>query len=291
MPDSRIPYDLSDQHPSLRPLDGKPLMVHVVVNVEVWDFNEPMPRQLLSSPHGKQALPDVPNFSWVDYGMRAGLPRILRSLEQRQLPASASFNAGVVDAYPQAAAAIRDAGWEFIGHGYRQRSLHAEPDESEAIRATLDRIQEFTGSRPRGWLGPGTQETYETPDKLTAAGIEYTLDWSVDDRPLWMTTQHGPLLAIPYTLEINDSVLWAMHHYSSSEMYDRVVSTLETFQTELQSEPRILTLGLHPHLIGVPHRFGYLERILDLLLGRDDSIFLTGSQVLEWFREQEPAVR
>ena len=40
--------------------------------------------------------------------MRAGLPRILQLFAGRKLPASTSFNAGVIDAYPQAAAAMRD---------------------------------------------------------------------------------------------------------------------------------------------------------------------------------------
>jgi hypothetical protein len=98
----RIPYELSDQLPPLHPLGDKRLLVHLVVNVEHWPFDAPMPRKLLGSPHGRDNVPDLPNFGWVEYGMRAGLPRILRALAARGLPASASMNASVIEAYPAA---------------------------------------------------------------------------------------------------------------------------------------------------------------------------------------------
>ena len=70
---------------------------------------------------------------------------------------------------------------------------------------------------------------------------------------------------------------------SSSEMYERLVDTLEVFERELKTQPRILTLALHPHLIGVPHRFAYLERMLDLLQARDDTNFVVGRQIADWY--------
>jgi hypothetical protein len=92
------------------------------------------------------------------------------------------------------------------------------------------------------------------------------------------------LLAVPYALELNDSVLWAAHEYPSDELHNRVITTLTTYERELASSPRILTLGLHPHLAGVPHRFPYLCRTLDLLQARTDAEFVTGEQLYEWYR-------
>src|SRR5579872_2012435 len=89
MSNPRVPYQMaSDRRRLAPPQPGKPLIVHVVVNVEYWPFDQPMPRKLLPGPHGNDKLPDVPNFSWVEYGMRTGLPRILSTLTQRGLPAS-----------------------------------------------------------------------------------------------------------------------------------------------------------------------------------------------------------
>jgi allantoinase len=292
MANPRIPYRLPDERPHLAPMKvggkPKPLMVHVVVNVEHWQFTEPMPRKIITPPHGKETDPDVPNFSWADYGMRCGLPRIMDALAQRNIPASTSFNAGVIDAYPQAAEAMRRAKWEFIGHGMHQKSINAASDEKALIEACLAKIAGFTGTRPRGWLSPGLRETYDTPDLLKACGIEYVCDWVTDDLPDWMTTKNGPLIAMPYNLEINDSIIYAVEKHSSPEMYQRLADTVAVFEREMKTQPRVLAIGLHPHLIGVPHRIGYLERMLDLLQKRDDVVFVQGQHIAEWFSSVNP---
>ena len=98
-----------------------------------------------------------------------------------------------------------------------------------------------------------------------------------------MFTEYGQLIAMPYNLEINDSVIYAVEKQSSPEMYQRLKDTLEPFEEELDSQPRVLTLALHPHLIGVPHRFGYLVRMIDLLQTRNDVVFMNGGQIADWF--------
>lgn len=290
MSNPRMPYHFSGDGPQLKAHPDGAILVHLVVNVEHWLFDQPMPRTIITPPHGKETVPDVPNFSWVDYGMRAGLPRIMRALQQRGLPASASLNAGVIDAYPRAAEAIQAAGWEFIGHGVHQKSLNHAGAEAELIELALTKIAGFTGTRPRGWLSPGLRESNDTPDLLKAAGIDYVCDWCIDDVPQWMRTEHGPLLAVPYNLEVNDSIIYAVEKHSSPEMLMRLTRTLHLFEREVveTGQPRILAVGLHPHLIGVPHRFADLETMLDLLMKSSRVHFVTGSEIADWYAAQVP---
>jgi peptidoglycan/xylan/chitin deacetylase (PgdA/CDA1 family) len=248
-----------------------------------------MPRTIITPPHGKETIPDVPNFSWADYGMRAGLPRIIEAIASRGLPASTSFNAGVIQAYPRAAQAMHAAGWEFIGHGVHQKALnHAEGEEALIVTA-LEMIESFTGTRPRGWLSPGLRESFDTPEILKRQGVDYVCDWVVDDVPRWMHTKAGPLLSVPYNVEVNDSIIYAVEKHSSPEMYLRLENTLRLFEREAKTHPRVLAIGLHPHLIGVPHRFEYLERMLDLLMKSPQVGFMTGSQIADWYAAQVPA--
>lgn len=291
MANPRIPYVFSNDGPALKPADGKPILVHLVINVEHWQFEAGMPRTIITPPHGKETIPDVPNFSWADYGMRAGLPRMIEAIASRGLPASTSFNAGVIQAYPRAAQAMHDAGWEFIGHGVHQKALnHADGEESLIVTA-LDMIQNFTGTRPRGWLSPGLRESFDTPEILKRQGVDYVCDWVVDDVPRWMSTREGPLLSVPYNVEINDSIIYAIEKHSSPEMLLRLENTLRLFEREAPKHPRVLAIGLHPHLIGVPHRFEYLERMLDLLMKSPQVTFMTGSQIADWYTAQVPPPR
>src|SRR5678816_256563 len=175
MSNPRIPYIMSSDRKRLPPMQaGKPLIVHIVVNVEYWPFDQPLPRKLIPGPHGMDKIPDVPNFSWVEYGMRTGFPRIVDALKRRGLPASTMLNASVIDVYARAAEVMLEAGWEFIGHGWTQKALQNEPDEVAVIDKCMERIQRFTGKPMRGWMGAGLSETMNTPDVLKSRGDEYT---------------------------------------------------------------------------------------------------------------------
>ena len=283
----RLPYALADLRRPRMP--GGELLVHVVVNIEVWPFDQPMPRGLLPAPHGVQAVPDVPNFSWVEYGMRAGLPRILRLCAELGITAGASLNAAVLNSYPGVGEALTEAGWEIIGHGWIQRGLTAD-DEREVAARSLDHIEKVTGRRPSGWLGPGLKETMDTPDVLARAGITHLFDWTVEDLPLWMATTEGPILAVPYSLELNDSVVYAVERHATGELERRVRASLEVFGREIEHEARLITVGLHPHLAGVPHRVDELRRILESLAAAPGSRFVTGSEIDEWYRTAHPPV-
>lgn len=283
MTNPRIPFELSNARRRLAPPGGKPLIVQLVVNVEHWPFDQAMPRQTLTPTAGSQPKPDVPNWSWAEYGMRCGVPRLIELFARLEIPAAATINASVIDAYPALAGAIRDAKWEFMGHGWTQRSLQQEQDEATVIHRCVERISSFVGHPPRGWLGAGLHETDRTPEHLKEAGIEYVSDWVLDDLPCWMVTAKGPLIAMPYSVEINDTVIYAIEKHSGEEIVRRVADAVKTFERELALNPRVITIALHPYAIGTAHRLPHLERALQMLKARSDTVFMTGSAIADWF--------
>jgi allantoinase len=289
MTNPRVPFQMSSHRKRLPPpRPGKPLIVHVVMNVEYWPFDQPMPRKTLSTPHGMDNVPDIPNWCWAEYGLRCGMPRILALFKALEIPASVNLNSEVIAQYPALATAMLEAGWEFIGHGAVQRLLNREQDEEAVIEKALAQIRAFTGKPVRGWMGPGFAQTFDTPDHLRKHGIEYNLDWIVDDLPCWMTTNYGPMICMPYAFELNDSLVYTVERQASADLLARVSDTLTTYGPELASQPRMLSLGLHPHQVGVPHRLPYLANVLRLLKERSDTVFMTGSEIADWYRGVEP---
>lgn len=286
-----IPFRLMEEAEPLPAPQERPLIVHVVINIECWPFDQPMPRTLLTAPHGQQPLPDIANFAWAEHGLRLGLPRIARILAERGITASAAMNAAVIDLYPQCAELAMRHGWEIIGHGVTQRSLAREDDQEAVIAHALDRVEAFAGRRPRGWLGPGFGETLETPHLLRQTGIDHLYDWMVDDIPCWMETRHGPMIAMPYALELNDVTIFAQERQPSPAFLERYRDAVEMIEPELATQPRILTFGLHPHIIGVPHRLKYLAAALDMLAARPDTIFMQSSGLADWFAQACPPPR
>lgn len=289
MSNPRIPFKMSHERRRLPPpRSGKPLIVHVVMNVEYWPFDHPAPRKTLSTPHGIEPIPDIPNYCWAEYGLRCGMPRLMALFKELDVPVSVNLNSMVIEQYPSLAEAMLKAGWEFVAHGVLQRLLHREENEEAVIAKSVAQIGTFTGKKVRGWMGPGFAQTFDTPDYLRKHGIEYNMDWVVDDLPCWMSTQHGPMICMPYAFELNDSLVYTVERQSSSDLLARLQDTLETFEPELVAQPRVLTLGLHPHQVGVPHRIGYLGRGLRMLKERSNVVFMTGSEIADWYRSVEP---
>ena len=177
----RIPSEPIAERPQLKLPVGAKVAVYTIVNVENWPPTHAMPRTTLPAPMGQPLLPDVPNWAWHEYGMRVGFWRFLDALNDRGLKATMAVNGTACRMYEKACAAARDAGWEFMGHGFEQGPMHRLEDQAKAIGDTVAAIKNFTGRPQRGWESPGLTETDETLDLLSEAGIEYVADWPLDD--------------------------------------------------------------------------------------------------------------
>ena len=168
-------------------------------------------------------------------------------------------------------------------------SMNAESDERALIAEAVRALQAFTGKRTRGWMSPGWSETFDTLDHLRAAGIEYVCQWVIDDIPTRLKTKHGDMIAVPYVLDLNDSVIYAIEKHSTPEMKLRIGEAIRTFEREITDfgQPRVLTIALHPHLSGVPHRINFLTELIDDLRARSDTVFMNGSQITDWYLGQK----
>ncbi|WP_445504276.1 polysaccharide deacetylase family protein [Microvirga sp. G4-2] len=286
----RIPYQApSDRQPLTLP-GGARVAVWTIVNVEQWRPTAPMPRAVLPPPMGQPLLPDIPNWGWHEYGMRAGFWRFLNVLGTRDIRATFAVNGSACRAYEKACRAAHDAGWEFIGHGFVQKPMHMIEDQRSTIIETIQVIKDFTGSAPRGWESPGLTETDETADLLAEAGIEYVCDWVLDDLPVPIRTKTGRLTSIPYTVEINDVVISAVQQQPSDEILRRGRDHFDRLYLEGADSPRVMAISIHPYLTGVPHRIGYLEKLYDYILSHEHVVMWTGAEILDWYLGQSANV-
>ncbi|MBI4199144.1 MAG: polysaccharide deacetylase family protein [Chloroflexi bacterium] len=285
MSNPRAEYSPITNRQPLRLPGNARVAVWIVINVEEWAFDAPMPRGILTAPQGRSFVPDVPNFAWAEYGLRVGFWRMKEVLDRYQVKATVALNASVCNTYPQLVEAVVKDGWEILGHGYVQRALPAEEDEEGVIRRSIQLLKEKTGRTPRGWLGPGLAETYNTLDILARAGIEYVCDWVNDDQPYRLKVKEGTLYSVPYTLELNDITLYLKEHQRPPELLERAQEHLETLNREGATNARVMAIGTHPHLMGVPHRIGYFQRLVDYLKQHEGVLLMTGSQVLDWYKQ------
>ena len=283
IPSDRIEFSAIVDRPPMK-FDGDTrLVVWPILNLEVWEIVRPMARQVLPAPTGVVVQPDIPNWSWHEYGMRVGYWRLKEMFDRMAITPTLSINAAVCERYERVAASARDADWEFMGHSYVQMPTQALDDEEANIARSLEICERFTGKRPLGWLGPGLTETYDTPDLLTKHGVKYIGDFVFDDEPCTMTTDSGPLVALPYAVELNDIPTMIIQHHESSYFKTKILDQFQQLYAESAERSKFLAFAIHPYLSGVPHRIRYLVEALEHMAAQPGVEFWTGEQIYRWY--------
>jgi allantoinase len=289
LPRDRAPYSAIVDRPPLRLPGGARVVVWTIVNLEVWDIARPMARQVLPPPTGQSLLPDVPNWSWHEYGMRVGVWRFFKLYERLGIRPTLSINARVCLDYERVAAQARDAGWEFMGHAYEQMPIHKVEDQRDMVHRSLDLLERFCGKRPVGWLGPGLTQTPETPEILAEAGVRYIGDWLWDDEPAEIATANGPLVTLPYTAELNDIPAMIVQHHESPYWLTRCRDAFDRLYAEGEERAKVMAIAIHPYLSGQPHRIRYLEEVYNHINRHPGVLHWNGAEILDWYRAAWPA--
>ena len=140
-------------------------------------------------------------------------------------------------------------------------------------------------------MGPGLTETDHTLDILAEEGIEYICDWVMDDQPVEMKTTAGPVIAVPYSVELNDIAIMVIQHHEARVLYDRTIAQFERLYQEGKTITRIMAISVHPYISGVPHRIGYLEQLYEHILAKSGVVMWTGEQILDWYLAETAKIR
>jgi allantoinase len=240
LPTERLAYSPITKRKPLALPNGARMVVWAITNVEEWDATQPMPRTVLSPPAGGSPIPDIPNWCWHEYGNRVGFWRLLKIYDEFEISGVMNINGIAPAAYPDIVEAAVERKWEFVGHGFTQRNMQKVANEREDIRNTAAAIEKATGKRPRGWLGPGLTETWETPDILVEEGYEYVADWVLDDQPVWLKTGGKPIVSVPYTQECNDVAMMLIQHHKASEFFERAIDQFEQIYADAEGSARVM---------------------------------------------------
>ena len=235
--------------------------------------------------------PDYRNYSHRDYGLRVGVFRFFRLFDELGIKASAAMNSAVGERYPVVVDEINRRSWEVIAHGAHMGHMHYggmdEKLEAERIRDCVGSLRETTGQPIRGWLSIGKSESDNTPDLLAANGIEYQCDWCNDDMPYRFTTRNGDLFAMPHTVELDDRETLLRFHHREAEFVQQIKDQFDALHAEAgRYGGRILSIALHPWVMGHPYRIGYLREALEYVLGHGGVWSATGAEILDACKEQ-----
>ena len=276
---------ITERKPFKWPGDAS-LAVWFAPNVEVWQYNSAFGVGI--TPNPTNYVPDVFNYAWREYGMRVGLWRLADVLDAAGVKATVALNSQVCEVYPKAVEEMKKRGWEFMGHGTTNSNTLAGLDpqvERDTIRGILKTIEQATGRRPRGWLGAGLIETYNTLDILAEEGVIYCGDWNNDDQPVAMKVKSGKMYGVPYCNEINDIPLYIRKGYTGEQYLRSVIDQFDVLYADSRKQPRVMGIPLHPMISGQPLRIKYLEKAIAHMKEHQGVWFTTGSEIVDAYQK------
>ena len=264
----------------------------VIPNIEVFMLDFPMPGDANERPNlATFQHPHVRRWAQREYGNRAGVWRIMEIMARHGVRGTVALNSLVCKHRPEVVRAAMDFGWEFMGHCQtNSKRLHEVPDAHDEIKRTLDAIEAFTGARPRGWLGAGLDETWDTLDLLIEEGVDYIADWICDDMPFKMDVGGRQIVSIPYSFESNDVPAFLYRRESTPEFEQVVRSQFDTLYKESAGAARVMALAIHPWQMGLPHRAPHLDSMLGYICSHPGVWKATGSEIVDAYLASPAAV-
>lgn len=233
-----------------------------------------------------------PNIeSMYEFGSRAGYWRVLRALQDRELPATVYAVGMAIERNPAAAEAAVAAGYEIVSHGHRWIDYAAVPEQIERdhMNLAIETITRICGKRPLGWCtGRPSMNTRRLV--VEEGGFLYDSDSLADDLPYWERVSERDHLVIPHQFDTNDSKFVHVNGFAHGGHYEAYLrDSFDVLYREGEAFPRMMTVSLHPRIIGRPGRIASLERFLDHVLAHDKVWITTREEIARHWAARHPA--
>ena len=286
-----------DREPFKLP-DGARVAVLPYINIE--HFPADIPGTALI-PGTQGFSPDPLNYGWRDYGNRVGLWRMMELMDKVGMRGTVCLNSEIIREYPRIIEEGMARDWAFIGHGINNAPANFignapdgegghipldEEKERSIISTVCKTMEEALGRKTKGWLSPFLTHTDNTPKILEENGVEYLCDFTADDHPFRFNTPKNNLIAVPYTVELNDIPAFLNLGVSSEAFGDMIVDQFDVLYEEGATNARCMPICLHTFHVGQPNKFKHLKRAFEYIAGHDDVLLTTGDDINDWYREQ-----
>jgi len=275
------------QIPAGRWPNGARLAINVVINYEEGSersFAMGDPDQEPMTEWGSYPFPrDIRNLameSMYEYGSRVGIWRILDALGDARIPATFFACAVAFEQNLAVAEAAVAAGHEICSHGYRWEEVFrlTEEEERAHIIAALRSFEQTCGRPPVGWYCRYGARIRRLLAEV--GGFLYDSDAYNDDVPYFVPVDGERRLVVPYTCDVNDIRFWTSPGLSQADDFYRYMrESFEVLYAEAARGPRMMSIGLHPRMIGRPGRIRSLKHFFDYARQFPDVWFATREEI------------
>lgn len=230
--------------------------------------------------------PDVPRYSYRDYGNRVGFWRMLEVTDKHDIRCCVCLNAGMLDHCPEIRDAMVERNWDYMAHGlYNTRPITPLTIDQERAywQDVVATVKRHTGKQLKGRLGAGGGNTLNTPDLMAEAGLLYHCDWVMDDQPYPLKVKNGArFIHVPYSFQINDASVPGQGR-DAAYYCQMIKDQFDVLYQEGATNGTVMCLVLHPYWIGRPHRARYLDEALAYIKSHDAVWFTTADDIADYY--------
>jgi peptidoglycan/xylan/chitin deacetylase (PgdA/CDA1 family) len=212
---------------------------------------------------------------------------MLEVLDRYAVRCTVSLSLSVLYRYTEIRDAMLERDWDFMSHGFDNTSYMTTFDEAQErawLRENVDVFERYTGRRLKGFFGPSSSCTSNTPDLLAELGFTYHCDWMHDDQPMPLKVRTGRLISVPYTMEINDGPV--LRTTGDIDYFTRICKLqFDQLYREGADSGRVMCIAIHPCWTGQPHRIRALDEALQYILGHDGVWQATAGEIAAYYYE------
>jgi peptidoglycan/xylan/chitin deacetylase (PgdA/CDA1 family) len=226
---------------------------------------------------------DLAQESMYEYGSRVGVWRLLRLFAEFNLSCTFFGCAVAFEHNPDVARIARGLGHDLVSHGWRWEEHWRldEASERDHIRRALISFARTWGAAPQGWYcryGP----SINTRRLVVEEGLKFDCDAYNDDLPYFVDVQGHQHLVVPYSQTYNDS----QGSKAPGDFLDYIRRAFDELWLEgSRGAPKMMSIGLHPRLVGQAARTNALREFLQYALGRGHVWFARRTDIAQWWRD------
>jgi len=269
---------------------------YIAINLEHFSWGNGLGATIGKPSSDKISLetPDILNWSWREYGNRCGIWRLIDLLNDLNLPSCVLTNSSIYKHCPEIIDSFISRGDEIIAHGQTNSVKQSDMNYNEEklmIYQTTNTLKQYNKDKNynkygiNGWLAPWISTTNKTLDILYQNKYKYTLDYCMDDQPVWLNINNGnknkkQILSIPYPQEMNDIPYFLSNKYHSSQFVQDIIDNFDELHEESvrNNTSYVCGLALHPYIIGQPNRLRSLRKALKYIKNvsdKNDNVWIT----------------
>lgn len=229
------------------------------------------------------------------FGPRQGIPRILRLLAEKAIPATFFVPAITALHYPDEQRALIAEGHEIGLHGWihERNTLLDETTERDLQYRAADTLEQITGIRPVGIRTPSWDFSENTLKITAEMGLLYdsSLMADVDCYELLLDGAPSGVIELPVEWIRDDAAYLVMDRWGGLRPQIAPHDILKIFMREFDEaydEGGLFQLTMHPDIIGHRSRLWILRELIGHIQTRQDVWFATHADVVRYAKSSCP---